>query len=55
MTKIQSILLAVLMTTLINMGLEGDGYMHKGALFLAGWMAGYLMLTAWMEWKGLDQ
>lgn len=55
MTKLQSIVLSIQMTVLIFIGLSDDGYMHKGALFIAGWMAGYLALTAWMEWKGLDQ
>ena len=54
MNKRESMLLAVMMTVLIFLGLEDDSYMHKGALFIAGWMAGYLMLTAWMEWRGVD-
>lgn len=55
MSKIQSIVLAVMMTVLIFMGLDGDGYIHKAALFVAGWMGGYLMLAVFMEWKGIDQ
>ena len=55
MSKLQSIILAVQMTVLIFLGLEDDGYVHKAALFVAGWMAGYLVLTAWMEWRGVDE
>ena len=54
MNKRESIALAIMMTVLIFLGLEDDGYVHKAALFLAGWMAGYLALTAWMEWRGVD-
>lgn len=54
MSKIQAIVLAILMTTLINLGMEGDGYLHKSALFVAGWMAGYLMLAALMEWNEVE-
>jgi hypothetical protein len=55
MNKRESILLAIMMTVLIFLGLEDDGYVHKAALFVAGWMAGYLALTAWMEWRGVDE
>jgi hypothetical protein len=55
MTKLQSILLAVQMTVLCFFGLSDDGYIHKGALFVAGAMFAMLFLTAWMEWKGLDE
>ena len=54
MTKIQSIIMAILMTTLLHAGVEGDGYAHKAALLVAGVQAAFLFLTAWMEWKGLD-
>ena len=54
MTKIQSIVVAIMMTVLVFLGLDGEGYIHKLALFWAGIMAGLLFLTAWMEWKGLD-
>lgn len=54
MTKTQSIIVAILMTTLLHAGVSGDGYMHKAALLLAGIQAALLFLTAWMEWKGLD-
>jgi hypothetical protein len=54
MTKLQSIIVAIMMTTLIFLGLDGEGYIHKGALFLAGSMFALLFLAAWMEWEGQD-
>ena len=54
MTKIQSIVMAIMMTTLVFIGLSGEGYVHKLALFLAGVSFAMLFLTAWMEWRGMD-
>lgn len=54
MTKTQSIIVAILMTTLLHAGMGGDGYWHKGALLLAGVQAALLFLTAWMEWNEVE-
>ena len=54
MTKIQSIVAAIMMTALIFLGLDGEGYVHKLALFWAGVLFAMLFLTAWMEWRGMD-
>ncbi len=55
MTKIQSIITTIMMTCLLFMGMDGDGYIHKLGLFWAGVLFAMLFLTAWMEWRGLDQ
>ncbi len=54
MTKIQTMLAAVMMMVFLFIGLSGDGYLHKFAVFMAGFLAFMLTLTAWMEWRGLD-
>lgn len=54
MTKLQTTLAAIMMTALIFLGLDGDGYVHKLAFFWAGVLFAMLWLSAWMEWCGHD-
>lgn len=52
MSKIQSIITAIMMTVLVQLGIEGDSPFHQSALFLAGFMFALLVITIHTELQG---
>lgn len=49
MNKTLSILATMIMCVALYLGFDGDGYLHKTALLIGGWLMGWLFIVAHME------
>jgi len=45
MNKTLSIITAMIMCVALYLGFDGEGYMHKTALVIGGWLMGWLFIV----------